>query len=73
MMKSLEWLEEELGRTAVISGEFKSKLIRLAQGVAGEAYENGRKKGLEEAKKCRNGCCFPPDSLECLHCGFVKG
>lgn len=50
MLKSLERLEEELSRTGVISEEFKSRLITYAQSVAQEAYQNGKKKGLEEAR-----------------------
>ncbi len=51
MLKALERLNEELSRTGVISGDFKSGIRAHAQSVATEAFENGRKQGLKEAKE----------------------
>lgn len=86
MLKSLERLSEELSRTAVISEDFKTKIITYAQSVAQEAYQNGRKRGLKEAKKSepkvaallrqwvdrRDPPCVCTHEKKCLRCEAVE-
>ncbi|MFI5405118.1 MAG: hypothetical protein ACHQ1D_01255 [Nitrososphaerales archaeon] len=43
MFKSLENIQEELNKTAVISDSFKDKIISMAMAVASEAYHAGEK------------------------------
>ena len=50
ILHALERLRNELARTGVISDKFKDWLNCIALDINHEAYDNGKKAGIKEAR-----------------------
>jgi hypothetical protein len=48
---AIEYLQEELDKTIVLSDEFKTRLFTIASTVAEDAYSRGKRDGIKIGKK----------------------